>query len=66
MLYPLPRYWRRVAADRWVVIGTSYALELLSNGTFKFFAQGKPAFTVATMPEADQALVDLLDAGGAV
>ena len=61
----LPRYWRRVAAERWVVQGAPYALESLPDGTFQFFAQGKPAFTVSTLLEADQALADLLDAKGA-
>lgn len=59
---PLPRYWRRVATDRWVVLGTAYALEQLPDGTLQFFSAGKPAFTVSTLLEADQALADLLDA----
>ena len=59
-----PRYFRRVAADRWVVQGTAYALQALPEGTFQFFSSGKPAFTVASLLEADQALTDLLDAGG--
>ena len=58
-----PRYWRRVSADRWIVRGTVYALERLPSGTFQFFSAGKPAFTVATLRDADQALADLLDAG---
>jgi len=61
----LPRYWRRVATDRWVVRGTTYALQQQSDGTYQFFSGGKPAFAVATLLEADQALADLLDAGGA-
>jgi len=65
MQYLLPRYWRRVAADRWVVEGKTYALVSLTDGTFQFFVKGKPAFIVATLTEADQALADLLDAGGA-
>lgn len=56
-----PRYFRRVAADRWVVQGTAYALEQLPCGTYQFFSSGKPAFTVASLLEADQALADLLD-----
>lgn len=60
-----PRYWRRVAADRWIARDTPYALEALDDGTFQFFVLGKPAFTVLTLLEADQALADLLDAGGA-
>ena len=57
-----PRYWRRVSADRWIVRGTAYALERLPCGTFQFFSAGKPAFTVSTLLEAEQALADLLDA----
>ncbi len=56
-----PRYFRRVAADRWVVQGTAYALELIPCGTYQFFSSGKPAFTVASLLEAEQALADLLD-----
>jgi len=59
---PLPRYWRRVATTRWVVLGTAYALEQLPDGNFQFFSSGKPAFTVTSLLEADQALADLLDA----
>jgi len=59
-----PRYFRRVAADRWVVQGTAYALEALSDGTYQFFSSGRPVFTVASLLEADQALTDLLDTGG--
>jgi hypothetical protein len=33
-------------------------------GGYQVYAKGKPVFTVATFLEADQALVDLLDAGG--
>ena len=62
----LPRYFRRVAADRWVVQGTPYALELLPSGAFQFFSSGKPAFTVASLLEADQALADLLDSGASL
>ena len=56
-----PRYWRRVATDRWVVTGTAYALEQLPDGTYQFFSSGRPSFTVNTLQEADQALTDLLD-----
>ena len=59
-----PRYFRRVAIDRWVVQGTAYALEALPCGTFQFFSSGRPVFTVASLLEADQALTDLLDTGG--
>jgi hypothetical protein len=59
-----PRYFRRVAADRWVVQGTAYALQALPEGTFQFFSSGRPVFTVASLLEADQALTDLLDTGG--
>jgi len=60
---PLGAYWRQVSSDRWVVRGTNYALQALPDGTFQFFSSGKPSFTVASLREADQALVDLLDAG---
>ncbi len=46
---PFPRYWRRVASDRWVVLGSAYAFVQLTDGTFQFFSAGKPAFTVATL-----------------
>ena len=62
---PFARYWRRVAKDRWVVAKTGYALQKLPDGTYQFFSGGKPVFTVATLLEADQALADVLDAGGA-
>jgi hypothetical protein len=55
------RYWRRVAPTRWVVTGSTYALEALPDGTYQFFSAGKPSFTVSTLLEADQALADLLD-----
>ena len=63
---PLPRYWRRVASDTWVVRGTAYALEQLPDGTYQFFSSGRTAFTVSTLLEADQALADLLDLEGAL
>jgi hypothetical protein len=56
-------YFRRVAHGRWVVPKTNYALEALPCGSYQFFSYGKPAFTVATFLEAEQALADLLDAG---
>ena len=65
MSHTLPRYWRRVAADRWVVTGTTYALEQLADGTFQFYSCGHPAFTVTSLSQADQALADLLDAESA-
>ena len=58
-----PAYYRRVADGRWVVPKTNYALEALPCGSYQFFSYGKPAFTVATFLEAEQALADLLDAG---
>ena len=60
---PLPRYWRKTAPGRWIVRGTHYAMETALAG-YQVYAKGKPVFTVATLLEADQALVDLLDAGG--
>jgi len=60
-----PKYFRRVAHGRWVVQGTAYALEALPDGTLQFFSSGRPAFTVASLLEADEALADLLDAEGA-
>ena len=63
---PLPRYWRRVVSDTWVVRGTAHALEQLPDGTYQFFSSGRPAFTVSTLLEADQALADLLDLEGAL
>jgi hypothetical protein len=58
---PHGRYWRRVAPTRWVVSGSTYALDQLPDGTYQFFSAGKPSFTVGTLLEADQALMDLLD-----
>jgi hypothetical protein len=58
---PLGLYWRRVAADRWVVKDTAYALEQLPDGTYQFFSGGKPSFRVSSLQEADQALADLLE-----
>lgn len=58
---PIP-YWRRVAADRWVAVGTPYALALLPSGTYQFFSSGRPVFTVASLTEADQALDDVATA----
>jgi hypothetical protein len=46
-----------------VVPKTNYALEALPCGSYQFFSSGKPAFTVATLLEAEQALADLLDGG---
>jgi hypothetical protein len=61
---PPGTYWRRVAPDRWVVRGSNYALEQLPDGTYQFFSSGKPSFTVTSLLEAEQALVDLLDSEG--
>jgi len=58
------RYWRNVAPGRWVVEGTRYAMEIAIGG-YQVYSNGKPAFIVATLTEADEALADLLDAGGA-
>ena len=58
-----PAYYRRVADGLWVVPKTNYALEALPCGSYQFFSSGKPAFTVDSFPEAQQALADLLDAG---
>ena len=59
-----PRFFRQVAADRWVAQGTAYALEKLPSGTYQFFSRGKPAFTVASLLDAEQALTDVIEAGG--
>lgn len=55
-------YWRRVAADRWVAVGTPYALSLLPSGKYQFFSSGRPVFTVTSLQEADVALSDVADA----
>lgn len=52
--------WRRVARDRWVVVGTDLALTYCGiNCHFIAYRAGKPLFQILTLEEAEQFLSDL-------
>jgi hypothetical protein len=58
MAKPRP-YWRRVASNTWVVLGTDLALQYCpANCHFIAYRSGRPLFQVLTLAEADEWLTD--------